>query len=153
MKIYLRRKGMTFIPLTEHDADNLKRIKDEQIIYVDYKKPRNPQFHRKFMSMVRTVWKNQDQYPTVENVLSVIKVETGHYISIFYGTGKGLVEIRTPTSIAFDKMDELKFDYFYHRAVAVCLTHFLPETSVQELEEYIDKIEGYADQAALPHGG
>jgi hypothetical protein len=150
MKIYLRRKGMTFIPLTEHDADNLKRIKDEQIIYVDYKKPRNPQFHRKFMSMVRTVWLNQEQYTKIEHLMSIIKCETGHYDVLpltdpSMPPGYNIIgEIRVPRSISFAEMDELKFDYFYHRAVAVCLTHFLPETSVQELEEYIDKIEGYA---------
>lgn len=133
---------MTLVPLSQNDADALKRIKDEAIIYVDYKKPRNPLFQNKFMSMVRVVFDNQDKYQDIENVLSIIKVETGHYTSMFYGNNDEY-EIRIPKSIAFAAMDELKFDAFYHRAVAVCLTKFLPETSPAELEVYITQIASY----------
>jgi hypothetical protein len=143
MKIYLKRNGMTFIPLSENDADSLKRIKDGQIIYVDYKKPRNPQFHNKFMSLVRVVFENQEKYKTIEGVLNIIKVETGHFTQMFYGRNND-IEIRIPTSIAFANMDEIKFDNFYHRAVAVCLTHFLPETTPAGLEEYVSQIASYA---------
>ncbi len=97
------------IPLSEDDLDHLKRIKDGQIIYVDYKKPRNPLFHNKFMSMVRLVFENQDQYKDIDNMLSVLKIELGYYSTLMYGS----IEIRVPKSISFAAMDELKFDHFY----------------------------------------
>jgi len=150
MKIYLRRKGDTLTPLTQEDLDSLKRIKDEQIIYVDYKKPRNPHFHAKFMSLVRTVFDNQDEYEEIEGVLNVIKVKTGHCTKLpivdkSMPPGYNEIgEIYVPKSISFSSMDELKFDHFYHRAVAVCLTIFLPETSAQELEQAINERASYA---------
>ena len=132
---------MTLVPLSQNDADNLKRIKDEQIIYVDYKKPRNPHFHNKFMAMVRIVFENQEQYNDIENLLNIIKVETGHYTSMYYQAD---LEIRIPKSISFAAMDELKFDHFYNRAVAICLTKFLPETTPAELEQYVTEIASFA---------
>lgn len=140
MKIYLKRQGDHLIPCTQNDADELGRIKDGDIIYVDYKKPRNPHFHNKFMSMVRTVFDNQEQEPSIESMLAKIKVELGYYDSIFYGK----IEVRIPKSISFSAMDELKFDHFYNRAVAVCLHRWLPETTPAELEEYVSQIAGYS---------
>lgn len=139
MKIYLIRKGETFLPLSVEDHDRLKRIKEGGIILIDYKKPRNPLFHNKFMSMVRTVFDNQEQYTDIENLLSVLKVELGHYDTMFYRD----LKIRIPRSISFAKMDELQFTTFYDRAVTVCLSHFLPATTPAELEEYVAKILRY----------
>ncbi len=140
MKIYLQREGERFKPLSEQDFDNLKRIKDGSIIYVDYKKPRNVLFHNKFMSMVRVVWQNQETYPKFENMLDVIKVELGYFNTLMMGD----IEIRIPTSISFANMDEMEFYTLYNRAVELVLHKFLPTVTPAELEEYVDKIVRYA---------
>jgi Protein of unknown function (DUF1367) len=139
VKVYLIRKGDTFAPLSVEDADRMKRIKEGGIILVDYKKPRNPLFHNKFMSMVRTVFDNQEQYANIENLLNVLKVELGHYDTMFYRD----LKIRIPRSISFAKMDEIEFSAFYDRAVSCCLSHFLPQTTPEELEEYVAQILRY----------
>lgn len=140
MKIYLKRKSDTLIPLSENDLDSLKRIKEGQIIHVDFKKPRNPLFHNKFMSMVRVVFDNQEQHADIENILAIIKVELGYYTTMMYGA----YEIRVPKSIAFAAMDELDFDHFYNRAIAVCLTNWMPGNTKEELDEYVSQISSYA---------
>lgn len=139
-KIYLRRSGDVLKPLSQNDYDELARIKDDEIIYVDYKKPRNPQFHNKFMSMIRVVYDNQEQEPSIETMLAKVKVDLGYYDTMF--TGK--YEIRVPKSISFAAMDELAFHAFYQRAVGACLYRWLPHTTPEELEEYVSQIEGYA---------
>jgi hypothetical protein len=140
MKIYLTRQGDTFKPLSENDFDNLKRIKEGAIIYVDYKKPRNPLFHNKFMSMIRVVYNNQERYPTFEGVLNVFKVELGHCDTFEYDSH----EVKIPRSISFAAMDELEFNKFYDQAVTFALSHFLPTTSRHELEMYVTQIASYA---------
>lgn len=141
MKIYLKRKDDTLIPLSVQDHENLTRIKDGDIIYVEYKKPRNPQFHNKFMSLIRTVYDNSEQYESVEALLNVFKVELGYYDTMWWRK----MEIRVPRSISFAKMDELEFSELYDKAVTMALHRFLPTVSKDELEEYVNKIARYAE--------
>ena len=140
MKIFLIRKNDQFLPLSDFDHEKLTRIKEGQIIEVDYKKPRNPLFHNKFMSMVRLVFANQEQYETIEEVLDVIKVGVGHCNTMAWHDA----EIKIPKSISFGKMDELTFADFYDRAVTFALSRFLPTVSKHELEEYVAQIARYA---------
>ena len=140
MKILVMRDGNSLQPFSENDYDKLKRIKDGMIIEVDYKKPRNPLFHNKFMSMVRVVFENQDQYETIEEVMDVIKVGTGHCNTMEWQGA----EIKIPKSISFGKMDELEFSNFYDRSVDFVLSRFLPTVTKAELEEYINQIARYA---------
>ena len=139
MKIHLRREGDTLKPMSENDFDDLKRIKEGDIIYVDYKKPRNPQFHNKFMSLVRVVFDNNDHYETIESLLNVFKVELGYFDTVWWRD----IEIRIPRSISFAKMDEMEFRQFYDSAVTMALHRFLPTVTTTELEEYVNKIARY----------
>lgn len=145
MKIYLVRKKNTLVPLSDHDFDKLKRIKEDQIIFVDYKKPRNPLFHNKFMSMVRTVFNNQEKYIEFDNLLNVLKIELGYCDTMLVPVAPGYdYEIRIPRSISFAKMDEIEFTEFYNKAVTMCLSRFLPQTTPEELEEYVTQILRYS---------
>ena len=141
MRIYLVREGERFKPLSQQDFDSLQRIKDGSIIYVDYKKPRNPLFHNKFMSMVRVVFENQEHYPSIESMLNVIKIELGYYDTVVVTAS---VEVRIPKSISFASMDEMEFHTFYNRATELVLHKFLPTVTHAELEEYGDRIVSYA---------
>jgi len=116
MRIYLTRNADTFVPLSQQDFENLQRIREGMIIQVDYKKPRNPLFHNKFMSLIRVVFDNQEIYPTIEGVLNVFKVELGHCDTMdFQGH-----EIKIPRSISFSSMDEIEFQQLYDRSVTFC---------------------------------
>lgn len=140
MKILLVRQGDHFIPLSEQDHEKLKRVKEGRIIEVDYKMPRNPLFHNKFMSMVRVVFDNQEQYETIEQVLDVIKVGISHCDTMEW---RGSL-IAIPRSISFGKMDELEFQSFYERAVTFALSRFLPTVERHELEQYVNEIARYS---------
>lgn len=140
MKIYLIREGDRFKPLSQEDYEKTTRVKDGQIIEVEYKKPRNPLFHNKFMSLIRLVYDNQEQYDTIEGVLNVFKVELGHCDTMYFQDH----EIRVPRSISFGAMDELEFQAFYDRAVQFALSRWFPTTSKHELEQYVNEIARYA---------
>lgn len=141
MKIYLKRQGDTLIPLSVADHESLKRIRDGEIIHVEYKKPRNPLFHNKFMSLVRTVYENSEQYESIDAMLNVFKVALGYYDTMWWRS----MEIRIPRSISFAKMDELEFEEFYNKAVTMALHRFLPTVSKDELEHYVNQIARYAE--------
>lgn len=140
MKILLKRQGNTLLPLSEQDFERLQRIKEGMIIEVEYKKPRNPLFHNKFMSMIRVVFDNQEQYDTIEGVMNVFKVQLGHCDTMMYRD----LEIKIPRSISFSKMDEIEFAEFYNRAVEFALSRFLPTVTREQLEQYVSQIANYA---------
>lgn len=144
MKIYMIRAGDNFRPLSQTDLENMHRVKEGQIIYVDYKKPRNPLFHNKFMSMVRVVYSNQEKYREFEQVLNVFKVETGHCDTMYIDHDGAQLEVRVPKSISFAAMDEIQFNEFYDKAVEFALSEFLPTVTKAQLEEYVNKIASYA---------
>jgi len=152
MKIYLIREGDRFKPLSEDDFEKTKRVKEGKIIEVEYKMPRNPQFHNKFMSMVRKVFENQEEFDNIERLLDKIKIDLGHYDSYFIGKPEvvvprsmllGKAEVVVPRSISFGKMDELEFNALYDRAVTLLLARYLPTVTKAELEEYVLEILRY----------
>lgn len=140
MKIYLVREDDRFKPLSEEDFTKTKRVKEGQIIEVEYKKPRNPLFHNKFMSMVRVVYDNQEQYEHIEQLLNAIKIDLGYYDSY---TVRGY-EVAIPRSISFAKMDEIEFEELYDKAVTLVLARYLPTVEKHELEHYVNEIARYA---------
>jgi hypothetical protein len=140
MKIYLVREGDRFKPLSEDDFEKTKRVKEGKIIEVEYKMPRNPLFHNKFMSMVRKVFENQEEFDNIERLLDKIKIDLGYYDS--YHLGK--MEVVVPSSISFAKMDEIEFNALYDKAVTMLLSRYLPTVSRAELERYISEIARYA---------
>lgn len=112
----------------EEDAEKVhKKIGIGEIVEFDYKLARNYRFHKKFMSMVRHVWENQDTYSTFEQVLDVVKIGAGHYELLILPNGD---RNYVPKSIAFDNMEELEFDEFYEKAVQAIIRAKLatPET-------------------------
>lgn len=140
MKIYLTREGDTFKPLSVMDYEKTRRVKEGQIIEVDYKKPRNPLFHNKFMSMIRVVYDNQEKYETIEQVLNAVKVDLGYYDPLYVHN----VEVAVPRSISFAKMDEIEFEELYDKAVTLILARYLPTVERHELERYVNEIARYA---------
>lgn len=140
MKILLIRQGDSFKPLSEADYEKTQRVKEGRIIEVDYKMPRNPEFHNKYMSMVRAVFDNQEQYETIEQVLDVIKVGVGHCTTMEW---RG-AQIAIPKSISFGKMDELEFQPFYDKSIEFVLARLLPGTNRDDLEQYVNEISRYA---------
>lgn len=144
MKIYLTREGDTFKPLSEMDFEKTKRVKEGQIIEVDYKKPRNPLFHNKFMSMVRVVYDNQEAFEHIEQLLNAIKIDLGYYDTYQIRVKAGNAEVCVPRSISFAKMDETEFEELYSKAVDLILARYLPTVERHELERYVNEIARYA---------
>ena len=140
MDIYLTKDDQgRFLPAFNTDHDLSKKIKTGEIVKVAMTRPRNPGFHRKFMAMIKMFHDNlpeelDNQIPTFNNMLDVVKVLAGHYTILHFPDG---TISKVPKSISFGSMDDLEFEEFYSKSLDVGLKHFLIGMDPRELENEI----------------
>ena len=137
---YFRKIGGALIPDDDATVDQLKKLKAGDVVLVDYKRPRNVKFHRKFQALVNLVYDNQDKYTNREALLTELKLQVGHYEEHITLGGKVIFR---PKSIAFASMDEDEFSTFYSSVVDVVLRHFLTGMDEDELHGMIDSVLGF----------
>ena len=140
MKIFCKKVNGVLAPLDDHDREALKKIRAGQIVQVEYKQPRNVQFHRKFFALMNLVFENQDRYEQFQYFLNEIKFRVGH-------ADQQIIDghvVFTPRSISFPAMDNTSFETFYSRAIDVVLAHFLQGMTAEDLDRYVQEIIGFA---------
>lgn len=140
MKGYFRKVGGTLVPDDDETVEQLRKLKAGNVVLVDYRRPRNIKFHRKFMALVSLVYDNQETYSNREALLTELKLQVGHYKEHITLGGKIIYQ---PKSISFASMDEDEFSLFYSRVVDVVLRFFLTGMSEDELNEMVDSILGF----------
>ena len=92
----------------------LRRVAQGEVVRVELRKVRNPQFHRKFFALLQLVRDSTDAWPTTESLLAALKLEMGHADQYQARDGQVLM---VPRSISFGSMDEIEFAEFYERAL------------------------------------
>lgn len=92
----------------------LRRVAQGEVVRVELRKVRNPQFHRKFFALLQLVRDSTDAWPTTESLLAALKLEMGHADQHQARDGQVLM---VPRSISFGSMDEIEFAEFYERAL------------------------------------
>jgi len=134
MKIYLKKNLSKLEPADSEAEEVLKKWKQGDVLSCDIKKPRNYRFHKKAFALFNIVFENQDKYETMQDLLTEIKLRSGHYQE--HITVKGVV-VYIPKSISFVSMDEDEFNIFYNKAVNIVLKYFIPNTTREDLENEI----------------
>lgn len=133
MTLELIRTEHGLVPIDDESVEAIKKLKLRDVIIVEWKPKRNVRFHRKLFSMIRAVLPNQEQYKSENELLDVIKVESGHCTTLFTPSG---IEVKVPDSIAFHAMDEAEFERFYNSANMVCC-QLVGEEALDEILRYI----------------
>lgn len=96
-------------------VEALRRLKVGKVVRVEVTTPRNISHHRKFFALLNLVWASAGDWPSLEDLLIELKVRMGLYREITIRDTGEIVKI--PGSISFAKMDQLKFEEFYERAL------------------------------------
>lgn len=140
MRGYFKKIGGALVPDDDSTVDQLQKLKSGEVVRVEYKRPRNVQFHRKFMALVNLVFDNQDKYHNREDLLTELKLQVGHYQEHITLGGKIVFQ---PKSISFASMDEDEFSTFYSKVVDVVLRYFLTGMDEDELNNMVDSVLGF----------
>ena len=134
--LMLKKSGVLW-PASDDAAEALRGIKNGSIIKTKVTQPRNTRHHRLFFLLLKKVVENSDEYETTEALLIALKIALGHVNTIIGHDGQ---VYHVPKSIAFHKMDQIEFNQFYDRCVAVICKYFLPGVSDQELRKEVQSM-------------
>lgn len=135
MEIYLiRTLSGTLKPAYDTDYDNFKKFPLNEPFKVEYKKQRNARFHRKFFSLVKLVYDNQEVYTNIDHLRKHLTIASGFY-ELVHDLETG-AEYKEAKSISFSKMDETEFSELYNRFIDTVHKYF-----GFDKEELINEIE------------
>ena len=109
-------------PTYESDYDIYSKIPLNETFEIDYKKPRNVRFHRKFFSLLKMAFENQSDYPSLERMRKRLIEVAGYYDEYRAPLTKELV--KEVHSISFASMDETEFNTLYN-AVKYVISQWL----------------------------
>lgn len=141
MKGYFHKcEGGHLAPDDQDTIELMQGIKTGDVLCMEYKKPRNYKFLKKFRALVQLVFDNQDKYHNKEDLVVELKLQVGHYQEHITLGGKVTYQ---PKSISFASMDELEFGVFYNKVVDVVLKHFLKDMEKDELDYMVDQVIGF----------
>lgn len=126
------------LPSLAEDEAKLKTLKRGEVVQVDFKKPRNHKFHRKFFALLQIVVEFDPRYDNVEQVLHLMKLKLGYFLTVINTDGRVTYQTK---SISFASMDQTDFEIFYNDAVNKVISDFVPKWEASErwsLEEIIN---------------
>lgn len=132
MLLNLIRKDNGLIPIDDASVEAVKSLRIGDEIHVDYKPRRNYKNHKRFFNMLQGVVRNSDHYKTVDNLLDIIKLKTGHFEIVVSHDGR---QNYIPKSIAFHSMNEEEFKEFFSSAIDVVL-EFTTEEDIESILQY-----------------
>ena len=140
MKIYCRVTDYGLVPMYDSDYDEKKRLKVGDTLLFEVKRPRNYEFLKKFMALVRLTFDNLPEHLhdlmgiySVDDMLTSLKYDLGLCTIIHIGDRDFIKE----GSISFAAMDETEFEQFYKRSIDIILHRYLRGTDHQALLDEI----------------
>lgn len=151
MEILLTKTNATLAPADMHASEYVYKLKPGATLIADVRQPRNPLFHRKFMSLLRVgfeYWqpgevdkkhgvpeKNFDQFREDVTILA------GFYFPVVRTDGTVRIKAK---SISFASMDEEEFERLYQAILTVLLERVLVGMSDADIERIQNNLLSYA---------
>lgn len=133
MRILVARKLTGLYPVDEAGEAAVRKIGLGEIVSIDLKRPRNIKFHAKFFAMLNIILQNQEHYKSIDDLLEICKLRTGHCHTVQTTSG----EVKITDSISFASMDENSFADFYDRACAWVIDEVIPGLDRQGLDDEV----------------
>jgi hypothetical protein len=116
----IKIEGNRFMPAYDSDHEKSKKLKMGEVYEVEVKKPRNYEFHRKFMAMINLVFENQEVFDDFDDLRRYITMKAGWFKKV--KTPKNFMYIAK--SIKFSKMDNVEFEKLYNACIDVIEEEF-----------------------------
>lgn len=136
MKLLVTKTPSGLKPTYDSDYDIYSKIALNETFEIDYKKPRNVKFHRKFFALLKMAFENQQDYPSLERMRKRLIEVAGYYDEYRDPLTKELV--KEVHSISFASMDETEFTTLYN-AVKYVIGQWLGidnETIDEEIQQF-----------------
>jgi len=140
----MKLQGNVLIP---HDPDSIAMVESLKIgalIGADFKKTRNPQFHKKYMVLLTFAYEQWEPAEIVykEQVAEKNFDKFRKDIAILAGYGYPVINIKGEVryeakSISFANMDENEFAGLYSNTINVIMKHILTRYTKEDLDDVV----------------
>lgn len=125
MKVVYIKKPEGLFPLTDQDRENHDRIKNGNLYSKEFKKVRNPEFHRLVFEFLNEVFEFQDEFNDFERFRKKVKRLIGDVNEIIIEEKKGVIKVEFEyMSWNFGKMDEYEFRKRFEKMKTACAHAF-----------------------------
>lgn len=133
MAFLTKRKDGVFIPSDSEAMDFCGKIPVGDEVKISL--ARNPKFHRKFFALLKLGFENQERLDTMEKYRMVTIMKAGFFEIVPNKNGEPYY---IPQSIAFEKMDEEKFNKLFDAVLGVISKQLesSPEALTSELANF-----------------
>ena len=118
MKFLVKKQFGKLIPVYNSDLEALKsaKLKENEIYEVDITKPRNPDFHKKYFSLLNLCYQNQEHFEYFEDLREYLTIKSGFYRKVIMPNGYEKIKA---LSISFASMDNIEFEQLYQKTIDV----------------------------------
>lgn len=134
--LHYKRTIAGFVPVSAAARQFHAKTKPDKVVELKGRRPRNSGHHRKLFALLNLLVDNTEEFANTDDALIGLKAVLGH------GTWKKLHpkadrELFVPDSIAFENMDQSKFEDFYAAAIAAVNRWWIP-SGESELREAVE---------------
>lgn len=126
---FIKQPGGMLRPANQADVETLAKVANGNLVQVDFKQPRNPQFHRKFFAMMNFAYEYWNPEPILIEGLNIAPEKNFERfrkdVLILAGYRHAVVNIKNEVrfeadSISFASMDDMQFQDVYQAVFNVC---------------------------------
>lgn len=139
MKALFAKVGKTLVPTDEEAEALLAKLPQGKAVMVGWHVPRSPQQHRLFWALMRICADNVDWLTDKDHAAREIKLACHLYEAHVSHDGK-LVYV--PMSIAWESLDQDKFNPFFERALRVICEKWIPGMDKEDLRREVEAMVG-----------
>lgn len=131
------QKSFLILPESEEEFG---KIGEGEIVRVEYHRPRNIRFHRKFFALLDVAFKNQEFYATEQQFRTALLIGLGWCDTFIRQNGEVLY---IPKSISFAKMGEDEFEKVYNDTLDYLVREMVPGADPRALNNAALQILGF----------
>jgi hypothetical protein len=131
MKLHVIKTQTGLKPAWDSDYEIYSKIPLNEVFEIEYKKPRNYNFHKKYFALIKLAFENQTDYRNLNDLRRDISIVAGYYDEL---VNKVTGEVyKMPKSISFAQMDEIEFSELYERTKdVICKWLGVTDESIEE---------------------
>jgi hypothetical protein len=136
MKLHVIKTQTGLKPAYDSDYEVYSKIPLNEVFEIEYRKPRNYNFHKKYFALIKLAFENQTDYRNLNDLRRDISIVAGYYDEV---VNKVTGEVyKMPKSISFAQMDEIEFSELYERTKdVICKWLGVTDESIeQEIYQY-----------------
>jgi len=142
--LLVKHQSGLMLPENQETKDFIDKLKHGALIRADFKKMRNPAFHRKYFALLNFAFEQWEptQHTYKDEIVEKNFDRFRSDIAILSGFGFPVTNIRGEVrmeakSISFASMDESEFDKLYQTTINVIMKHILTRYTKEDLDDVV----------------